>query len=218
MSLARCLALVCWAWLTAPAAAEIYRCEDAAGTPLFTEDPRACPEAAPVPPLRALPRLDPGPPPPARGARVAEGADELENVFVPVALLEGRWEVLRDAPSDPRSDPDLRALGVRAEQTRYYTRYRGPVSQVCTVGLWAFASPEQAALALRSLTRPNWRFLRQAELLITLHAVTLDRTRGSTREIFEACDRIGARTRERAAARGSGRRPDVARPPAPRSD
>lgn len=131
--------------------------------------------------------------------RGASYRGDLTAVFVPPAELAGTWEVLHEAPTDPSRDPELKGRGVRAVRTQHYTRFAGPVTQVCSVEVWAFVSDARAASVEKGLAQPDWRFLRQDNLLIMLRARTLVRERGTTRHIFDDCARIGALTRARAA-------------------
>ncbi len=132
-----------------------------------------------------------------RGAGAGYFGD-LRAVFVPVRQLEGTWEVLHEAPTDPDRDPGMKAQGVRAVRTQHYTRYAGPISQVCSVEIWAFVTPARAASVERGLRRADWRFILHENLVIMLRARTLERRVGTTKTLFEDCARIGELTRARA--------------------
>ena len=204
---------VCLATLVATMAtsstAEIYRCPPADGVPRFTSNASACPGAEPVdlgPDLQTgrAAEISPAAPSPSDAPPTGPSpsyAGDLGPIFVPVGDLDSPWEVVNEAPKSPARDEVMLDWGVRAVRALHYTRYEGPVSQVCSIEIWAFESADRAAAAERGFERPGWRFMRRGNLLVTLRAITLERGRGATRGIFDDCDRLGDRTSERAAAR-----------------
>lgn len=209
LTIARTLAIGLMLTAT-PGGADLYRCpgDSNSETLRFVGDPAACPGAERVSPGREIqparaPEIPPAAasptPAPPTGPTPSYGG-ELSPIFVPVDQLDGPWEIVREAPTDASRDPVLRDWGVLAVRALHYTRHDGPISQVCSVEIWAFESPDRAEAAERGFERPGWRFTRRGNLMVTLRAVTLERGRGATKGIFEACQRLGDRTDERAAA------------------
>jgi hypothetical protein len=124
---------------------------------------------------------------------------ELAALFVPARAVARGWDVIGEAPEVP-SDPELRALGLRESVARHYTRARGPVSEVCTIELWAFALPDQAIAAGAVLAQPAWWVRAAGSLLVLAHGVRLEREVGSRPELAAACEAIAEATHARALA------------------
>jgi len=187
------------------AAAELYRCVAPDGSLRFTGNPADCPGAEPYVPRRELQRPDAAPPaaegevppPAARHPARTVGHDALLTMFPPAAT---GWEIVEEAKTDPRGDPDLWDNGVRAMAARHYTRALGATSQACSVEIWAFSGIETARAAQQLLGMPDWTLHREENILILLHAVTLERGRGSRPGIMPACAQIGEQARELVAA------------------
>lgn len=125
-------------------------------------------------------------------------ASRLDQVLLPAAAVGG-WDVVREAPGDPRSDPDLVRWGVRAQQARHYTRYAGPRVQVCSVEVWAFDSDQRARAAEANFAYPDWRIVREGALLLMLRGFTQTRGEPPRRGVFAECELLGRRVRTRAA-------------------
>jgi hypothetical protein len=196
------------AWLIlfacAPASAEIYRCVAADGSVRFADDASACPGAERHEPGGALQRIAPQPDALADasdGTAPAAAFGSLEELFLPAraAGSSGVWEVVKEAPQDPASDPDLREWGVRERRVRHYTHRddRGRV-RVCSVELWAFVDEARARLAEQQLSYPNWRFERRGAVVVMLHAVSRERGERASHAVFAECARLGARVAARA--------------------
>jgi hypothetical protein len=174
--------------------AEMVRCVEPSGRGRFTDDPSVCAEAVAVEPLRDLIRtpsaaLNPAAPGEER-VEERRGAPDLERLFPPV---EDAWEIVREAPENP--DPVLRSQGLRASLARHYTRARGPVSEVCTVEIWAFEDADQAVAVATSLAQPGWEILQADAILVLVHGVRLERRVGTRRELVDGCAELGERTR-----------------------
>lgn len=204
--------------LALPLRAEIYRCEDAGGGVRFTSDPAECEHPVEHTPRGAAEALEPAAPsrdasaPP--GDRHAGEAPEpdLGALFAPVD--PAAWEVI-DAPPEPENDAELRAAGLRVSRARHYTRALGPVSEVCTVEIWAFARPAQAAAADAGFERKGWQHYVAGSLLVLAHGVRLERKVGSREGLVPGCVHLAEATRDRA-ARAAGER-GAAAPPAGRA-
>jgi hypothetical protein len=108
------------------------------------------------------------------------------------------WEVVREAPSDPRRDPDLRGWGVREQHVRHYTRdLRGRI-QVCSVEVWAFDSIAQAGAAEKGFQYPDWEISRTGSLLVMARGLVRTRGRRPSRGVFPECGAIASRILVRA--------------------
>ena len=134
---------------------------------------------------------------PADGAPSSSGS-RLEQVLLPAHAVGG-WDVVREAPGDPRSDPDLVRWGVRAQRARHYTRYAGPRVQVCSVEVWAFDSDQRARAAEANFAYPDWRIVREGALLLMVRGLTQTRGEAPRRGVFADCELLGRRVRTRAA-------------------
>ena len=141
-------------------------------------------------------------------AAAAAGADEapcpdcryagpLEVLFVAPRALGPDWETLREAPTDPQGDPDLRDAGVRAVHALHYTRERPGGSEVCSVEMWGFASPAQARVARMQMENDDWRFDVRGNLLVMLRGVALLRGQKLRPGLLPACHRLADLTLER---------------------
>ncbi len=122
----------------------------------------------------------------------------LEQVLLSAHAVGG-WDVVREAPGDPRRDPDLVRWGVRAQRARHYTRYAGPRVQVCSVEVWAFESDRHARAAEANFAYPDWRIAREGALLLMVRGLTQTRGQASRRGVFADCELLGRRVRTRAA-------------------
>jgi hypothetical protein len=148
----------------------------------------------------------------AAGAEEAPCADcryagPLEALFVAPRALGPGWETVRESPTDPQDDPDLRDAGVRAVHALHYARERQGGSEVCSVEIWGFASPAQARGARVQMEKEDWRFDVRGNLLVMLRGVALQRGQKLRPGLLPACHRLADLTLERvdAALRGSER-------------
>jgi hypothetical protein len=119
---------------------------------------------------------------------------ELDGLFLPATALGPGWELVEEAPVDPRQDPELRAAGVRAAQALHYTRPLRGGAEVCSVEIWSFASAEAARRTGAGLAREAWRIGVQGNLLVMLHGVTLRRGQGFRPGLLPACLRLAELT------------------------
>lgn len=179
--------------LALPLRAEMYRCEDGKGGLRFTSDPSACERAVVHEPQGELQRPDAAPPqaPPAAPA---------DRPLLEIFASGTGWEVLDEPLESPVADPQLRQLGLRASQARHYTRARGPVSEVCTVELWAFESEAQASAAARAFEREGWYRVAAGALVVLAHGVRLERMVGSREGLVPGCTQLAKATQARALA------------------
>jgi hypothetical protein len=106
--------------------------------------------------------------------------------------------VLSERPEAP--DDDERALGLTASVARHYTHAHGPISEVCTVELWAFARPDQAEGARAEVARPTWWGRTAGSLLVLAHGVRLEREVGSREGLVEGCASLAEAAHARALA------------------
>ena len=180
------------------AGAEVYRCEEGPGAPRYTSDASSCADPKRQPVEVEIQRV-------ARPAKaevlpaIASVEPDLASVFVPAPEIPGGWEMVAERPGDPGADEEMVRLGVRATEIRHYTRYLGPLSQVCSVELWSFGSEGQAKRAQRITTHPGWRLIQGGAVLVMLHGVQIERGRGTDQGLFPECHDIGERTHARIA-------------------
>jgi len=196
------IALASIALLAKPAISEIFKCVDASGNVTFVNDRSACPDAKPHVLKGRVERA------PSAASLAEEEEPDLGRISPPVqrlewALLEARhvspgWEVVNEAPEDPRQDKDLVEWGVVAQRSRHYTRSSDGASQVCSVELWAFENDARARLARANFEFPDWRIDRKGDTLVMLRAVTL-RSDTAERTIYPDCEKLGKIMRARAA-------------------
>ena len=123
----------------------------------------------------------------------------IDRFWLHPGELGGGWESIAEAPSPVATDPDLQRWGVRARETRHYTRYRDRHIEVCSVEIWSFASESKARAALDGFSYPDWEIERVDSLLLMLHGRSWTRGETPRREMFAACREIGRRVRIRAA-------------------
>jgi hypothetical protein len=126
-------------------------------------------------------------------AALAPPGAALDRVLPPFAPVG--WELVSEAPVDPRQDPDLVRWGVRAQRTQHYTRHRGNTIQVCSVEVWAFDSDEHARTAQANVAFPGWRIEREASLLLMTRGVTRTAGRVARRGLFPDCSRLADHAR-----------------------
>ena len=106
-----------------------------------------------------------------------------------------------EEPLDPEADPVLRARGLRMSVGRHYTRFRGRVSEVCTIELWSFDEAAQAAAAGASLGRPAWWIQSDGALLLLAHGVRVERGVGTRHGLVPDCVAMAEAARQRAERR-----------------
>jgi hypothetical protein len=68
-----------------------------------------------------------------------------------------------------------------------HDRARGAVSEVCTVEIWSFASPERARAAHASLDLPREWSRPSGTLLVLARGIHMERDVGSRRELVPGC-------------------------------
>ena len=120
----------------------------------------------------------------------------LDAIFPPPPSRA--WETISDRPEIP--DPAERARGLLGSAARHYTRARGPVSEVCTVELWSFATPAQAEGARAAVAQPTWWGRAAGAQLVLAHGVRLDRARGARDELSPECVSLAEAAHARALA------------------
>jgi hypothetical protein len=202
MKRATFIALASIALFAGPAISEIFKCVDASGRVTYVNDPNACPAAEPYD-LKGNVNRAPSSASRAREEKPDSGANLSPVQRLEWALLDERniypgWEIVNEAPEDPRQDVDLVEWGVVAKRARHYTRRADGASQVCSVELWAFENEARARLAKQNFEFPDWRIDRQGDTLVMLRAVTL-RGDQAKRTIFPDCEKLGNIVRTRAA-------------------
>jgi uncharacterized protein DUF4124 len=171
------------------AQAEMYRCVEPGGAVRFTSDPRACGRAAVHEPAPDRWLGD------APAAPAAPAGERATGIFPPPP---SRWQVLVDPPESP--DDEERALGLLGSAARHYTHAHGAVSQVCTLELWSFAQPIQAARARDEIAQPGWWGRTAGAQLVLAHGVRLERNRGSRPELSADCRALAEAAHARALA------------------
>jgi hypothetical protein len=123
----------------------------------------------------------------------------IERFWLSPGELGDGWESIAEATRPVSDDPDLQRWGVRARETRHYTRYRDRHIEVCSVEIWSFASEAQASAAHEGFSYPNWVIEREGARLLMLHGRSWTRGKTPRREMFAACREIGRRVRMRVA-------------------
>jgi hypothetical protein len=189
------------AWLlivAAPATADLFRCSDAAGDPIFTDEPSRCANGTAVK-LKAGAQPAPAAAPPARRApsgwdsELARGADLLPSA----ADVAGHWTLVRDAVDGPDRDPDLREWGVLSRDARHYTRDGAAGVQVCSLEVWRFEREAAARRAGDHFAYPGWEIERRGRVLVMVHALSVESA--DRRAIFPACSALRSDVLVRAA-------------------
>ena len=105
---------------------------------------------------------------------------------------------MKEAPGDPKQDPDLVRWGVREQHARHYTRDSSGVVQVCSIEVWGFESVPAARMARANFAYPGWQITREGSLLLMIRGLTRTPGERSRRGVFAACQELGERVRERA--------------------
>ena len=113
---------------------------------------------------------------------------DLAALFVAPSELGPGWDSVRETASDP--DPDMAEAGVLATRSLHYTRRREGGSQVCSLEIWAFASPAAARRARAQIERDGWRIDPLANLLLMARGVTLSRGDGFRPGLLAECHRL----------------------------
>jgi hypothetical protein len=127
-------------------------------------------------------------------------AGNLAALFVPPRELGVDWDSVRETPSNPADDPDLRGASVRATHSLHYTRARQGGSEVCSMEIWAFATAAAARRARTAIEQPVWRIELRGNLLLMAHGVTLGRADGFHPGLLPECHRLADLTQARASA------------------
>jgi hypothetical protein len=130
--------------------------------------------------------------------REAQYTGDLTALFVSPRELGFEWDGVRETPSNPADDPDLRAAGVRATHSLHYTRAHQGGSQVCSLEIWAFASAAAARSARAGIEQPAWRLVLRGNLLMMSRGVTFSRSDGFRPGLLPECHRLADLTEARA--------------------
>jgi hypothetical protein len=188
-----------------PAQAGVFRCVQADGSIRFAGSPHVCERGATEvqPPGDRLQRVPAPPAAPDESPAAAPGAAPapsaaLDALWLSAAAAGPGWEVVREIPPDPKSDPDLVGWGVRALDTRHYTRHAGGRVEVCSVEIWQFENEARAEAAHAGFHYPDWQIDREGALLVMLRAVTMAPGVAPSRAVFADCRSLGERIRARA--------------------
>jgi len=179
--LAAALFVVAWA---AAGRAEMVRCEDAAGRLRFTDDPSRCAAAEAYTP-------DPGRLQRAPVRAPAQAAGRVADLAALLPAAPPGWEAIPEA-LDVERDPELRAGGLLASVARHFGRAVGPVSHLCTVELWSFASAGQARVVQASLGSSGDGSRVVGPLLVLARSVRMERGAGTSRALTGECRALAA--------------------------
>jgi hypothetical protein len=123
-------------------------------------------------------------------------AGDLAALFVAPRELGIGWDALRETPSNPADDPDLRAAGVLAIRALHYTRERPGGSEVCSLEIWRFATGDAARRAQAGISQPGWRYVQRGNLLMMARGVSLDRAHGFRPGLLPECHHLVDLTEE----------------------
>jgi hypothetical protein len=178
--------------------AELYRCSEA-GVMRFVDDPAKCEQDAEPHALSRelhVPSESPAAPDADERAPVATRTREGLEALLPLSsTLAGGWEPTYEAPDDPADDPDLVRWGVAATAVRHYGRGVGPVTEVCSVEIWAFRSEQQASAAGAGFAYPGWQIERRGDLLVMARGTRWRRGGAFEKGMFPACREIASRVK-----------------------
>ncbi len=117
-------------------------------------------------------------------------AGDLATLFVAPQELGVGWDSVRETPSNPADDPDLRAAGVLATQSLHYTREREGGSEVCSLEIWGFTTAEASRRARAGMERTGWRFALHGNLLLMARGVSFSRADGFHPGLLPECHRL----------------------------
>lgn len=191
--------------------ADTVRCQNADGDVLLTDTPSLCAgpiatrihEVAPVAPAAPGESLAP----PAHDATQAYRG-EVTALFVPVEQLRGDWEIVPEEASAVSAE--WRSRGVRAIESRHYTRSVASRSEVCSLEIWLFIDEHSAARMEPDAQQPGWSVSRFGNALVMLRGTTFAFGNGFSPGMPESCallrDAADARVAKRLAAPGAERR------------
>jgi hypothetical protein len=132
---------------------------------------------------------------PCRDSRYA---GDLAALFPPPRELGNDWDSVRETPSDPADDPDLRAAGVLASHSLHYTHAKPGGSDVCSLEIWGFATAAAARRARAGIGSPGWRVSLRGNLLLMLHGVAFSLEQGFHPGLLPECHRLADLTEARA--------------------
>jgi hypothetical protein len=134
--------------------------------------------------------LAPAPSAPAAddACRERSYSGDLTALFPPPSELGPSWDSVPESASDP--DPDLAAAGVTATRSLHYTRRREDGSEVCSLEVWRFASPEAARRTRSQIERDGWRIDPLANLLLMVRGVQLRRGEGFRPGLLAECHQL----------------------------
>jgi hypothetical protein len=125
-------------------------------------------------------------------------AGDLALLFAAPRELGIDWESVRETPSDPADDPELRAAGVLATRSLHYTHAIHGGSEVCSMEIWGFATAEAARRGRAGIQQAGWRFDLRGNLLMMSRGVTLSRADGFRPGLLPECHRLADLTEARA--------------------
>lgn len=172
------------------AAGEIYRCADPGGAVRFVDDPSSCADAAKHEPRREIVTSTTSRASEPRPAPTAA----LEALLPSAAQVGPEWEITREA-AVTQVGSDERRWGVVETQARHYGRTLDGVTEVCTIDLWRFEKPSQAASAATGIVYPGWSFEARGTLLVTLRGTRWRPGHPFQKGLFPACHELGALVR-----------------------
>jgi hypothetical protein len=115
-------------------------------------------------------------------------AGDLAALFPAPSSLGAEWDSVPESASDP--DPDLAAAGVTATRSLHYTRRREGGSEVCSLEIWRFASPEATRRTRGQIERDGWRIDPLANLLLMTRGVRLSRGDGFRPGLLAECHQL----------------------------
>jgi hypothetical protein len=183
-------------------ASELYRCEQPEGSLRFADSPHACRGAVPHA-LRGRIQQGETSSPPAAPAQGSSPVRDLAALLLGATEVGPGWEVVREVPGDPSRDPDLVDWGVSARLARHYTRQRAGTTEVCSIELWSFRTPGQAAAAEAGFSYPDWQIVREGEILLMARGLRRAQGVAPERGVSAACEGLAQRVRARVAAERS---------------
>lgn len=189
------------AGLAAPLRADLYRCATPGGSARFTDRAERCasPERIARPLADAAEACEDCAPASA-AQRPAGGRVPLASLLLAAERLDGGWTAI-DEPREP-VDAELQRQGLVDTVMRHYARAEGPVSEVCSVELWRFATGAAAGAVAGALQQPDWLVLRAGDVLVLGHGVRLERRVGSSGRLGADCARLTRDTHARIAGGG----------------
>ena len=173
---------------TASSAADIYRCEDAAGGVVFVDDPSRCTGATRQLLRREIATKVAAPEPPAKRAKSQVA---LEALLPGASEIGPEWLITLEAPVT-QMDPAQQQMGLLEIVARHYGRSDAGATEVCSIELWRFANASQASAAAGAISYPGWSFEARGALLVTLRGTRFQRGQPFHKGLFPDCHELGA--------------------------